>query len=162
MDEHKKTKQSTPKIDEVVVDESIQRIEELEAQLSEASNDRMRALADFHNLQSRTRADQEKFVKLSTGSLVAQLLTPFDHLNMAAAQSKDQGLEMIARQFKQIFEQEGVKEIEAEGKKFDPSTMEAIEQVEGEKDIVVKVLTPGYKLHDYVLRPAKVQVGQGK
>src|SRR3989344_278521 len=90
--------------------------EELKKQLAEATNDRLRALADFQNLQKRTREDQERFAKLAAASLFAQLLTPFDHLKMAAAHTKDQGIEMVVRQFKQVFEQEGIKEIEAQGK----------------------------------------------
>lgn len=160
MDDQKKAKKATEKTVELGVEQK--RIKELETQVGDANNDRLRALADFQNLQKRTRDDQERFVKLSTASLITQMLMPYGHLNTAAEQSKDKGLEMIARQFKQIFEQEGVKEIEAQGKKFDPHTMEAIEQVEGEKDMVIRVREPGYMLHEYVLKPARVEVGKGK
>jgi molecular chaperone GrpE (heat shock protein) len=43
--------------------------------------------------------------------------------------------------------------------KFDPATMDAIDTIEGEKDnIVTKVYASGYKLHDHLIRPARVQV----
>ena len=45
------------------------------------------------------------------------------------------------------------------GKKFDPNTMDAVDTVEGEQDgLVSKVYGNGYKLHDRIIRPAKVQV----
>ena len=43
----------------------------------------------------------------------------------------------------------------------DPSSMECQEMTEGEKDKVIKVIRPGYKLHDRVLRTARVVVGSG-
>lgn len=138
------------------------KIEELEQQLAEATHSKLRALADFQNLQKRTHEDQLRFAKLAAASLFVELLTPFDHLKMAAAHSKDQGIELVVRQFKQVFEQEGVKEIEAVGKPFDPKRMDAVEPVEGEKDMVMRVREPGYMLHDYVLKPARVEVGEGK
>jgi molecular chaperone GrpE len=143
-------------------DEVKKRYEELEKKLAEMTNDRLRALADFQNLQKRTREEQERFAKLSNAAIITELLMPFDHLKMAAEHTKDQGIAMVVRQFQQIFEQEGVKEIDALGKKFDPKTMDAVEAVDGEKDIVMKVREPGYTLFDYVLKPARVEVGNGK
>ena len=55
----------------------------------------------------------------------------------------------------------GLKEIEAEGKPFDPHFHEAVMHVEDDtlgENTVMQVLQPGYQLGDTVLRPAMVKV----
>jgi molecular chaperone GrpE len=47
------------------------------------------------------------------------------------------------------------------GDTFDPHIHEAVESVEGAADTVIEVLDAGYKLHDKVVRPARVKVGKG-
>ena len=65
----------------------------------------------------------------------------------------------LIRQFKEILNQEGVEEIEAAGREFDPNEHEAIETQAGENDnIVARVVAKGYKIEDKVIRPAKVVV----
>ena len=55
----------------------------------------------------------------------------------------------------------GVKEIDAQGKAFDPHFHEALMEIQSDdvdKDTVSAVLQKGYMMGDAVLRPAKVQV----
>ena len=40
--------------------------------------------------------------------------------------------------------------------------MECVQQVDGPKNTIVKVVQMGYKLHDKILRPAGVEVGKGE
>ena len=70
------------------------------------------------------------------------------------------GFQYVYRNMVAVLENEGVSELVPEvGKKFDPNTMDAVDTVEGEQDnIVLKVYGNGYKLHDRIIRPAKVQV----
>ncbi|MRC99928.1 nucleotide exchange factor GrpE, partial [Bacillus thuringiensis] len=60
--------------------------------------------------------------------------------------------------------EEGITEIEAEGKIFDPNLHQAVQTVPAEGDTkpetIVNVLQKGYQLHDRVLRPAMVIVAQ--
>jgi len=69
---------------------------------------------------------------------------------------------LIHRQFMQVLEREGVKEIETLGKTFDPHTMDAIDTETGEKDKVIRVAQKGYTISGVILRPAKVIVGKGE
>lgn len=121
-----------------------------------------RALADYQNLERQVRQDQQRFARVATQMFVEQMLIPFDHLLMAAKHLNDKGLGLVIAQFKQLFESQGLKEIESLGKEFDAQTMEAIETREGEENKVLEVAQPGYELNGIVIRPAKVVVGKGK
>ncbi|MGC8852957.1 MAG: nucleotide exchange factor GrpE, partial [Hydrogenobacter sp.] len=65
------------------------------------------------------------------------------------------------RELKRILEKYGIREIQIEGKEFDPYLAEAVEK-EYNPDVppntVIRVVRKGYMLHERVLRPAKVVV----
>lgn len=119
-----------------------------------------RALADYQNLERQVLEDQTRFAKIATRIFVEQMLTPFDHLQIAAKHINDQGLNLVMGQFKQLFESQGLKEIVVLGEQFDPNKMEAIGTVKGEEGAVLEVSQPGYELNGVVVRPAKVIVGK--
>lgn len=118
-----------------------------------------RALADYANLEKRIGKEQEDFVKFSNARLLANLLSVGDDLERCCQHLKDQGLTIICDKFVKIIKEEGVEEIPALGKNFDPALMEATETVEGPKGKVMEVVLKGYRLGDKLLRPAKVKVG---
>lgn len=120
-----------------------------------------RALADYANLERRFGAESSAVVKFATASLLQKLLDIRDHLAMAAANIQDPSLTMILSSLDKILADEGLTEIKTEGV-FDPKNMECQELVPGEKDQVIKIIRPGYRLHDRVLRTARVQVGTGQ
>lgn len=117
--------------------EQKKKIEELENQLK-------RALADYQNLQKRFAKEQEQVVKYANEALLLNLVHILE------------GLEMVYTQFKGLLQQGGFQRIEVKtGDKFDPSFMEAID---GEGERVERVLSVAYKLHDKIIKPARVQV----
>ena len=68
---------------------------------------------------------------------------------------------MIFTQFKEILQKQGVTEMEALGKPFDPEKHNAVMHVEDEnygENTVVEVLQQGFTLGDKVLRFAIVKV----
>ena len=120
-----------------------------------------RVLADYDNLRKRVEKEKREFVKFSNASLVDKLLPVLDALEECVKHLKDEGLKLSLEQFKKVLASEGLKEIKTKGEKFDPEKMDAVEVVNGKKDIVVEVVLKGYNLNNRVLRPAKVKVGQG-
>jgi molecular chaperone GrpE len=70
-----------------------------------------------------------------------------------------QGVSLVRSQLLEIFGRFGITPIDAAYQPFDPNLHEGVMQ-EPRKDVppgtVVKVLEPGYRLHERVLRPAKV------
>ena len=122
-----------------------------------------RALADYQNLEKRVEEERKLLSKLSASLLIEKLLPVLDNLEKAQVHLKDEGLEIVLKQFKEILTQEGVEEIAAEGAQFNPHYHEAVESQQGEQDnLVIKVLTKGYKIEDTILRPAKVIVSKKK
>ena len=141
----------TPK--KVEVQQPDPKIAELELKLA-------RALADYANLERRFSEQSSSVIKFATSGLLTKLLEIRDHLAMACIQIKDQSLTMILGAFDKLLVEEGVTEVKTDGP-YDPSSMECQEQSDGEKDKVIKVIRPGYRLHDRVLRAARVVVGNG-
>jgi len=130
-----------------------------DAKIEELMEKWKRALADYANLEKRVEKEKKEFVSFSNASLIDKLLSVLDDLERAEKNIKDEGLKIAVNQFRSVLQSEGVKEIEAEGKKFDPEKMDCVEMVKGKDNKVKEVVTKGYLLNDKVLRPAKVKVG---
>jgi molecular chaperone GrpE len=118
-----------------------------------------RAIADYHNLEARYSRESGNMIKFGNASLLEKLLEVRDHLGLAAS-AGDKSLELILSSFDNLLSSEGVTTIPTSGA-FDPTLMECQEQVPGDEGMVVNTTRLGYKLHDRVLRPARVTVGSG-
>lgn len=133
----------------------------LETKVQTLESSLARALADYANLERRFGEQSSAVVKFAKADLITKLLDIRDHLGMASAQLKDQSLSMILASFDKLLVDEGVVEVKTSGA-YDPASMECQELGEGDKDQVIRVVRPGYRLHDRVLRTARVVVGSGK
>lgn len=118
-----------------------------------------RALADYQNLEARTARESSNLIKFANTSILEKLLEVRDHLGMAAA-AGDKTLAMVLSTFDKVLTSEGVTTIKTSGS-FDPTLMECEETADGAKDQIIKTNRLGYMLHDRVLRPARVVVGNG-
>jgi molecular chaperone GrpE len=72
------------------------------------------------------------------------------------------GVRLVERKLRTTLEAQGLSPIKAEGEDFDPNLHEAVMHVKGEDGKVVRELQKGYRLHDKILRPSKVAVGNGE
>jgi molecular chaperone GrpE len=105
---------------------------------------------------------------MAVGSVIKRYLPVLDDMERAmdsrpADLAWANGIELICRKLQSILEAEGLKRIEAEGQKFDPTIHEAISQepAEGvESGTVLGVIRNGYMLGERVIRPAMVRVAQ--
>lgn len=157
-----KIKKSDPKDD---------KIKELEESLKQAQNDRARAYADAENMKKRLQKEADTAKKYRFQQAGLDLLPILDNMGMAIKVDSEnaelvnyvKGFEMIYQQLQRVLENEGVKEIEAEGKPFDHNTMQALMQEKKEDvepGIVIEVMQKGYMLKDRILRPALVKVSE--
>lgn len=121
-----------------------------------------RALADYQNLEKRIEREKEDFVKFTNALLLGRLLPILDNLEKVEVSLSDQALKMAVNELRLILKNEGVVEIETQGRKFEAQEMECVEKVKGLEGTIVDVYQKGYKLNGKVLRPAKVKVGAGK
>lgn len=120
-----------------------------------------RALADYQNLEKRVEEERKLLSRLSASLLIEKLIPVLDNLENAQSHLKDEGLEIVIKQFKGILVSEGVEEIAAVGSQFNPHLHEAVEAQVGDQDnLVIKVIAKGYKIEDTVIRPAKVIISK--
>lgn len=137
-------------------DEDIQKLQE---ELKNLEDQLKRAVADYRNLENRIREEKQDFVKFANKTLIESLLPAFDTLFLAAKYTEDESVQLTAKHVIGVLANVGVVQIETVGKHFDPHTMECIEVVLGEKDIVIEETQPGFELNGKILRPARVKVG---
>lgn len=134
-----------------------QKVTALKNKVEEVTNQLKRALADYSNLEKRLINEKEEFVKFANLNLVLKILPILDGLEKAAASLNNEGLNLVLRQFKNVLDSEGVKEVSSEV--YDPNKQEAIELVEGEEEgLVVEVVEKGYELNGRVIKPSRVKV----
>jgi molecular chaperone GrpE len=121
-----------------------------------------RALADYRNLENRMQEQRGEWVRSANKDLLLRLLPVLDTLLLAFQHTQDKTLQVSVTQFLDILKSEGVTKIEAVGKDFDPVAMECVVTDAGDENKVLEELRPGFMLHDKILRPAQVKVGNGK
>ncbi|MDR3143605.1 MAG: nucleotide exchange factor GrpE [Puniceicoccales bacterium] len=129
--------------------------------------------ADFENFKKRAAREREEWLKLSNRRLIEELLTIVDHLDLALQSAKPedekgqqitQGFAMIVGQFKKLLAEQGLVEVGKVGEPFNPRDHEAVGQSTHPTvpiDHICQLVRPGYRLHDFTLRPASVIVSHG-
>lgn len=143
---------------------------EVEALQTEVAslNDRLaRARADYANLQARTEREAALERLRVKARFLEGFLQVYEYGRMAVAEAERspgplaEGVKMVVREFERLLEAEGVRAVGAPGDAFDASLHEAVDE-EPADDVapggVVRVVQPGYRLEDRVLRYAKVIV----
>ena len=128
-----------------------------------------RAQADFINYKRRIEQEREGFGKFANAALILSLLPILDDLERAfdsippklAKLDWVDGIRLIERKLRTGLEAQGLTPIKALGEPFDPKFHEAVRQDIGPEGIVIEELQRGYTLHDRVLRPSMVVVGNG-
>ena len=129
-----------------------------------------RAQADFINYKRRSEQEKEEIGKFANAILMLNLLPILDDLERAftsvpprlAKHNWVDGVRLIERKLQASLEAQGLSQIKALGEPFDPNLHEAVMQGKGKENIVVDELQKGYKLHDRVIRPSRVVVGNGE
>lgn len=148
-----------------------QELEDKKREVDELINKFARLQADFDNYKKRVAKERQEMSFYILEDLVSQLLPVVDNFERALNSAKNtgenesllNGLNMIFRQIKSIMEKNGVKEIEAKEKEFNPRLHEAVMQEETDKypsNTVIEVLQKGYTLNNKVIRPSLVKVAK--
>lgn len=151
--------------------------DDLEAKLQEEKTKYLYLYAEFENFRRRNERDRIEFLKYGHERFLREMILVLDNFERAITQAKSlnqekgspvaavaQGIEMIHFQFLDTLKAHGVSEIQTKGMKFDPALHEAIAEEESELEagMIVQEQLKGYKLHDRLLRAAKVVVAKNK
>ncbi len=137
-----------------------------EAELKEKEEDILRLRADFENYRKQLDREKELFAKIANEKLITQLLDVVDNLERASSTVKDEktaeGIKMIYKQFYKILEENGLRKIEAQGRKFDPYHHEVFIQDESDKEdgTIIEELQTGYMLKGKVIRHSRVKIAK--
>ena len=129
-----------------------------------------RTQADFINLKRRNEQEREEIIKIANAELARSILPTLDDLTRALEHIDDptveeswiEGIRLIERKLRTSLESQGVREIKALGEKFDPNLHEAAMHSKGPEGVVIQEIQKGYILHDRVIRPSMVLVGNGE
>ena len=129
-----------------------------------------RTQADFMNYKRRTEQERKDFLLNANAELLRKLLPVLDDLERALENVPDdiaghewvEGARLVERKFRATLESVGVKPVLALGMTFDPNFHEALHQDKGPEGVIVGEFQKGYMLHDKLLRPARVIVGNGE
>ena len=148
----------------------IKEMEELRKKASdydELWNKYLRVCADFDNARKRWDKEKQSLVKFANVSLIKNLLVIVDEFEHALRAIKEhsqyekiiEGIELTYNNLRNILDKEGLKVIDARGKKFDPHIHEIVGQVENhdvDEHTVIEEVQKGYLLGDSLLRTSKV------
>jgi molecular chaperone GrpE len=152
------------------------RIAALEAELADAKDKLLRALADTENVRRRGEREREQERRFAATNFGKDMLNVADNLRRALdsapeAQAQDDftrtllsGVAATERELLSAFERHGIRRIAPEpGEKFDHNIHQAMFEVEHTgkpAGSIVQVLQNGYLMHDRLLRPALVGVAK--
>ncbi|MEM7168649.1 MAG: nucleotide exchange factor GrpE [Pseudomonadota bacterium] len=167
------TQDADTKDGEVLALEDVARLEEEVASLKDQL---LRAVAETENVRSRARREREDGIKYAGVPLIKDLLSVADNLERAmssvpleslegdeALKNLVTGVEMTARELQTVFERHKIEVIDPVGHSFDPHSHEALFEVPDPSQApgkVVQVVQVGYRLHDRLLRPARVGISK--
>ena len=153
--------------------ESSTETNELEIKLNEALDKNMRLQAEFVNYKTRTEQEKIIMFKYEGESFIKQILEVVDDFERAIKMDDNdltdevsnflKGFKMIYTRLIGILNNLEVKEVEVEGKEFDPNYAEAILTDHDEnkpENVVLEVLKKGYMYKDKLIRPAMVKVNK--
>jgi molecular chaperone GrpE len=148
-----------------------EKIENLEQEVAQLKDKLLRNAAELENFKKRITQERINDRKFASKNLVYDILEPLDQLNMIINMETDNdvlknflyGFKMLNDRFYEVLKSDGLKEIDALNKQFDPKYHHAIEKVSDESKpngINLQVVQKGYMYKEQLLRPAMVKINE--
>ena len=147
--------------------ESEDKIKPLEKDLAASKEAHIRTLAEYDNYRKRSTREKEAAYGDSKASCLSELLPVLDNFERALATTDSdfenfkKGMDMIYKNFCDIFTKLGVEAFGEKGETFDPNIHNGVMHVEDEElgeNVIAEVFSKGYKMGDRILRAAMVKV----
>ena len=138
----------------------------------EATQSMLLMKADMENLRKRLAREHEKSRRRTLERFMGDLLPVRDSLERGLEAANDpaatvealrEGKELIMKMLTKVMGDHGLETIDPVGETFDPEKHEAMTMLpspEHDENTVIAVLEKGYKLHERLIRPAKVVVSR--
>ena len=124
--------------------------------------DLQRLQAEYANYRKRVERDRSVAHELAIGSVLTELLATLDDIDRASQHGElSGGFKAVADQLASLTNRFGLEKYGIDGDVFDPQIHEALMH-DTSADVAVptasKILQPGYKYKERILRPARVAV----
>ena len=126
------------------------------------TSDLQRLQAEYANYRKRVERDRSLAHEMAIGAVLTELLALLDDVDRAEQHGElTGGFKSVADQLNSIVSRIGLEKYGTEGEAFDPQIHEALMH-DTSADVAVatasKILQPGYKYKERILRPARVSV----
>ena len=145
----------------------------LAARNQELEEKYMRLQAEYLNFKTRTQTEVSRMLQYEGEDFIKEILTVKDNFERAVMMDDNDlsdevsrflnGFKMILGNLTSLMDKYEIKEIECLGLEFDPHVAEAVLTDHDEtkpENVVLEVLTKGYKYKDKVIRHAMVKVNK--
>ena len=137
--------------------------------IEELTDKYKRTFAEFDNFRKRSEKEKAAMYEVGARDIIEKILPVVDNFERGFKVVSEEekatpfadGMDKIYKQLITTLNDLGVKEIEAEGKEFDPNLHNAVMHIEDEEvgeNIIVEVFQKGYTYRDTVIRYSMVKV----
>ena len=151
----------------------------VDEKLKETEEKLLRSLAEIENQRRRFEKEVKDAFEFGSFNFAKESLAILDNLQRAKIAIKNdevlksnkdlnkflENISIIEKDLISIFEKNGIKKIDAKGKKFDPNFHQAMTEIEdnsSESGTIIQEIQPGYMLSGRLLRPALVGIAKKK
>jgi len=178
--QHSDNEQNIEETTEELQDETVEQVSDVpedavaaaQLEAAEAVQSMLLMKADMENLRKRLVREHEKSRRRTLERFMSDLLPVRDSLERGLEAAEDpaatvealkEGKQLIMKMLTKVLGDHGLEIIDPVGEAFDPEHHEAMTMLpspEHDENTVIDVLEKGYKLHDRLIRPAKVVVSR--
>lgn len=142
-----------------------------EQELARHRDAMLRMQAEMENLRKRLLRDVERSRKFALEQIMKDLLEVRDSMERglevadesATVESLREGQQLTLRMLAKVMEDNDLEVIDPKGQRFDPELHEAMTVMPAgdvDENTVIEVLQKGFRLHDRLIRPARVVVSR--
>jgi molecular chaperone GrpE len=157
-------------VNQTTSSESDKIIKTYEKKLSDYDEKLQLALADYQNLERRTRVEISQRVSDKINGLLLNFINIYeDFIRAENALSKENvntnGINAVIKNMENLLAENNIKSIDAVGEIFDPQIHEAVSMVEDDTlddGTIIQEVAKGYISEKGILKPSKVIVSKKK
>lgn len=163
-EEKESTEEETDK-----AEEGKEKKDKKDLQIEELNDRYRRTMAEFDNYRKRTDKEKSAMYEIGVKDVIEKILPVVDNFERGFKSLTDEekaspfadGMDRVYKQLMKVFEEIGVKEIEAVGSEFDPNFHNAVMHVEDDnfgENTVCEEFQKGYTYRESVVRHSMVKV----
>jgi molecular chaperone GrpE len=156
------TEETTPVVEDTIEDVVVEAPGQETDPVASLTADLQRLQAEYANYRKRVERDRLVSSEMATAAVLTELLATLDDIDRASQHGElTGGFKAVADQLASLTNRFGLEKYGTDGDAFDPQIHEALMH-DTSADVAVptasKILQPGYKYKERILRPARVAV----